>query len=295
MSMVAFQGAVELGLIYALMALGLFVSYRVLNIPDMTVDSSFTLGAAVSALCAVAGHPFLGLLAAAAAGFCAGQITAFLQTKLSIQPILAGILSMTALYSINLRIMGGRANIPLLKSPVIFQYVSGRFGKMVLAFCFTLGACVFLILFFRTHTGLCLRAAGDNEDMVRSSSINTDSMKFIGLGIANALVGLSGAVLAQYQNFADASTGSGMVVIGLASVSVGEVAFGKTNIWRNVLSVVLGAIVYRVIIAFVLALGLSPNDLKLISAVIVAAAISYPVALAQYRLFRRRREARQNA
>lgn len=295
MSMVAFQGAVELGLIYALMALGLFVSYRVLNIPDMTVDSSFTLGAAVSALCAAAGHPFLGLLAAVAAGFCAGQITAFLQTKLSIQPILAGILSMTALYSINLRIMGGRANIPLLKSPVIFQYVPGRFGKMALAFCFTLAACLLLILFFRTHTGLCLRAAGDNEDMVRSSSINTDSMKFIGLGIANALVGLSGAVLAQYQNFADASTGIGMVVIGLASLIVGEVAFGRPSIWRNVLSVVLGAIVYRVIIAFVLALGLSPNDLKLISAVIVAAAISYPVALAQYRLFRRRKEARQNA
>ena len=162
MSMVAFQGAVELGLIYALMALGLFVSYRVLNIPDMTVDSSFTLGAAVSALCAAAGHPFLGLLAAVAAGFCAGQITAFLQTKLSIQAILAGILSMTALYSINLRIMGGRANIPLLKSPVIFQYAPGRFGKMALAFCFTLAVCLLLILFFPTHTGLFLRSAGDN-------------------------------------------------------------------------------------------------------------------------------------
>lgn len=295
MSMVAFQGAVELGLIYALMALGLFVSYRILNIPDMTVDSSFTLGAAVSALCAVAGHPILGLSIAIAAGFCAGLFTAFLQTKLSVQPILAGILSMTALYSINLRIMGGRANIPLLKSPVIFQFVSGRFGKLLLALCFTVAACIFLVLFFRTPTGLCLRATGDNEDMVRSSSINTDRMKFIGLGVANALVGLSGALLAQYQSFADTSTGIGMVVIGLASLIVGEVAFGRPSLWRNILSVVLGAIIYRIIIAAVLALGLSPNDLKLISAVIVTAAISYPMAIRRYRLFAQRRRAKLDA
>lgn len=198
MSLIALQGAVELGLIYALMALGLFVSYRVLDIPDLTVDSSFTLGAAVSAVLTMGGHPILGIVLAIAAGWCAGLLTAFLQTKLHIQPILAGILSMTALYSINLHVMGNKAMVSLLNTPNIFSKASeimGPYGKMVAAFCFILGAIIFLILFFRTQTGLCIRATGDNEDMVRSSSINTDRMKFIGLGLANALVGMAALCL----------------------------------------------------------------------------------------------------
>lgn len=294
MSLFALQGAVELGLIYSLLALGLFVSYRILDIPDLTVDSSFTLGAAVSAVFVTAGHPYLGILMSVAAGWLAGCLTAFLMTKLKIQPILAGILSMTALYSINLRVMGGRANISLLSTESLFSNAKGTFGKMLIAFLFIVLVFIFLVLFFRTQTGLCIRATGDNEAMVRSSSISTDRMKFIGLGLANALVGLSGGLIAQYQSFTDLSMGIGMVVVGLASLIIGEVIFGRPSIWRNVVAVVLGAVIYRCIIAFVFAQGMPTNDLKLISAVIVALAISYPLIISQYRLMKLRREAARN-
>lgn len=294
MSLFALQGAVELGLIYSLLALGLFVSYRILDIPDLTVDSSFTLGAAVSAVFVTAGHPYLGLIMAVAAGWLAGCLTAFLQTKLKIQPILAGILSMTALYSINLRVMGGKANISLLGTVTLFSNVTGKFGKMLIAFVSVILVGIFLTLFFRTQTGLCIRATGDNEEMVRSSSISTDRMKFIGLGLANALVGLSGGLIAQYQSFTDLSMGIGMVVVGLASLIIGEVIFGRPNIWRNIVAVVFGAVIYRCIIAFVFAQGMPTNDLKLISAVIVALAISYPLIISRYRLMKLMREASKN-
>ncbi|WP_101910937.1 ABC transporter permease [Marasmitruncus massiliensis] len=294
MSMFAFQGAVELGLIYSLLALGLFVSYRILDIPDLTVDSSFTLGAAVSAVFATAGHSYLGLVMAIAAGWMAGMLTAFLQTKLQIQPILAGILSMTALYSINLRVMSGRANISLLGTDTLFSAATGKFGKMFAALAVVLAAGIFLVLFFRTQVGLCIRATGDNEEMVRTSSINTDRMKFIGLGLANALVGLSGGLISQYQSFTDLSMGIGMVVVGLASLIIGEVIFGRPNVWRNVIAVVFGAVIYRCIIAFVFARGLPTNDLKLISSVIVALAISYPLIIRRYRLMKLMREASRN-
>ena len=285
----------EQGFIYALMALGLFVSYRILNIADLTVDSSFTLGAAVSAVFASIGHPYFGLLLAICAGWVAGMCTAFLQTKLQIQPILAGILSMTALYSINLLIMGGKSTISLLKTETLFTLFSGDYAKLPGAIAFALLAGVFLVVFFRTQLGLCIRATGDNEDMVRSSSINTDLVKFIGLGLANALVALSGSLLAQYQSFADLSMGIGTVVIGLASLIIGEVIFGRPNIPRNVLSVILGSILYRVIISFVMARGLSPNYLKLLSALIVIIAISYPVVIQRYRFYQLKKEAARNA
>ena len=294
MSMFAFQGAVELGLIYSLLALGLFVSYRILDIPDLTVDSSFTLGAAVSAVFATSGHSYLGLVMAIAAGWMAGMLTAFLQTKLQIQPILAGILSMTALYSINLRVMSGRANISLLGTDTLFSAATGKFGKLFTALAVVVAAGIFLVLFFRTQVGLCIRATGDNEEMVRTSSINTDRMKFIGLGLANALVGLSGGLIAQYQSFTDLSMGIGMVVVGLASLIIGEVIFGRPNVWRNVVAVVFGAVIYRCIIAFVFARGLPTNDLKLISSVIVALAISYPLIIRRYRLMKLMREASRN-
>ncbi len=294
MSMFAFQGAVELGLIYSLLALGLFVSYRILDIPDLTVDSSFTLGAAVSAVFATSGHSYLGLVMAIAAGWMAGMLTAFLQTKLQIQPILAGILSMTALYSINLRVMSGRANISLLGTDTLFSAATGKFGKLFTALAVVVAAGIFLVLFFRTQVGLCIRATGDNEEMVRTSSINTDRMKFIGLGLANALVGLSGGLIAQYQSFTDLSMGIGMVVVGLASLIIGEVIFGRPNVWRNVVAVVFGAVIYRCIIAFVFARGLPTNDLKLISSVIVALAISYPLIIRRYQLIKLMREASRN-
>lgn len=292
MTLFALQGAVELGLIYALVALGLFVSYRVLDIPDLTVDGSFTLGAAVSAVFTDAAHPCLGILFAVAAGWCAGMVSAFLQTKLKIQPILAGILAMTGLYSINLRVMGGRSMVSLLRVDTVFSPVSGlSLGKLLVALCVTLLVCLFLVLFFRTSTGLCIRATGDNETMVRSSSINTDRMKFLGLGLANALVGLSGGLIAQYQNSADMNTGVGMVVIGLASLIISEAIFGKPSVPRNILAVVLGAIIYRIIYAFVMARGMAASDLKLISAVIVTLAISYPVVTDRYRLHKLMKEA----
>ena len=294
MSMFAFQGAVELGLIYSLLALGLFVSYRILDIPDLTVDSSFTLGAAVSAVFATSGHSYLGLVMAIAAGWMAGMLTAFLQTKLQIQPILAGILSMTALYSINLRVMSGRANISLLGTDTLFSAATGKFGKLFTALAVVVVAGIFLVLFFRTQVGLCIRATGDNEEMVRTSSINTDRMKFIGLGLANALVGLSGGLISQYQSFTDLSMGIGMVVVGLASLIIGEVIFGRPNVWRNVVAVVFGAVIYRCIIAFVFARGLPTNDLKLISSVIVALAISYPLIIRRYQLIKLMREASRN-
>ncbi len=294
MSMFAFQGAIELGLIYSLLALGLFVSYRILDIPDLTVDSSFTLGAAVSAVFATSGHSYLGLVMAIAAGWMAGMLTAFLQTKLQIQPILAGILSMTALYSINLRVMSGRANISLLGTDTLFSAATGKFGKLFTALAVVVVASIFLVLFFRTQVGLCIRATGDNEEMVRTSSINTDRMKFIGLGLANALVGLSGGLISQYQSFTDLSMGIGMVVVGLASLIIGEVIFGRPNVWRNVVAVVFGAVIYRCIIAFVFARGLPTNDLKLISSVIVALAISYPLIIRRYRLMKLMREASRN-
>lgn len=294
MSLFALQGAVELGLIYSILALGLFVSFRILDIADLTVDSSFTLGAAVSAVFATAGHPYLGLIATAAAGWLAGSLTAFLQTKLKIQPILAGILSMTALYSINLRVMGGKANISLLGTTTLFSSATGKFGKMWICLISVVLICIFLVLFFRTQTGLCLRATGDNEEMVRSSSISTDRMKFIGLGLGNTLVALSGGLIAQYQSFTDLSMGIGMVVVGMASLIIGEVIFGRPSIWRNVAAIVLGAVIYRCIIAFVFAQGMPTNDLKLISAVIVALAISYPLIVSRYRLMKLMREASKN-
>ena len=295
MSMLALQGAIELGLIYALVALGLFVSYRVLDIPDLTVDGSFTLGAAVCAVLTMKGHPYLGLLFAVAAGWIAGMVTAFLQTKMRVSPILAGILSMTALYSINLCVMGGAPTIALLGMPGIFALSQAAYYKAAVLLGTVIVVCAFLIVFFRTSTGLCIRATGDNADMVRSSSINTDRMKFIGLGLANALVGLSGALIAQYQSFADTSTGVGMVVIGLASLIVGELVFGRTNVWRNILAVVLGAVLYRVIIAFVLARGMNPLFLKLISAVLVTVAICYPAVIEQFKLRKLMKEAAKNA
>ena len=272
MSLFAFQGAVELGLGYGLLAIGLYISYRIVNVADLTVDGSFTLGAAVSAVLTAAGHPVFGVLAAMVIGSLAGFATAFLQTKMKIQPILAGILTMTALYSVNLRIMG-KPNVPLLGADTIFtmmaSVVGDKFSKLLTCLLIVLIIMAAVVLFFRTQLGLSIRATGDNEDMVRSSSINSDMTKTIGLCMANAIVALSGAVIAQMQMFADSSMGIGMVVIGLASIIIGEVIFGHSSVLRSVIAVTLGSVIYRIIIAEVLELGMPQGDLKLISSVIV--------------------------
>ena len=272
--------ALELGCIYALVALALFLSFRVLNIADMTTDGAFTLGCAVSATFAVAGHPILGLPAAMLAGACAGSVTAFLQTKLQIPSILAGIITNTGLYTVNLAVMGFSSNVNMMKAATVFSMVQPLIGK---TFCklipvavLTLCVGFLLALFLKTRLGLSIRATGDNPDMVRASSINTGFTITVGLCISNSLTALSGAVLAQYQKTADINLGTGMVIIGLASLIIGETLMPKGKTWVKILGAVLGSVVYRFIIAIALRMDLPSECLKLISATIVALAIGLP-------------------
>lgn len=285
MNMTLILSAVELGLFYTLLTLGLFISYRILDIPDLTVDGSFTLGAAVAVVLTTAGHPFMAILGAALAGILAGVVTATLQTKLKVQPILAGILTMTALYSINIMVMNDKANVSLLGVETLFtkmkMLIGGSRSGLILGAVIVLVVCILLGIFLYTKLGLSIRATGDNEDMVRSSSINVDLMKIIGLAIANGLVAVSGAFIAQKQSFADVSMGTGMVVIGIASLIIGEVIVDifvkQRGIKSNILAAVLGSIIYRLIISAALSVNISATSMKLVSAVIVVVAISYPV------------------
>ncbi len=272
--------ALELGFIYALVALALFLSFRVLNIADMTTDGAFTLGCAVSATFAVAGHPLLGIPAAMLAGACAGGVTAFLQTKLNIPSILAGIITNTGLYTVNLAVMGFSSNVNMMRADTLFsllQPVLGKtFGKIIPVALIALLTGLLLALFLKTRIGLSIRATGDNPDMVRASSINTGFTVTVGLCISNSLTALSGAVLAQYQKTADINLGTGMVIIGLASLIIGETLMPKGKTWVKILGAIAGSLVYRFIIAIALRLDLPSECLKLISAVIVALAIGLP-------------------
>ena len=273
-SMTVITSALELGFIYALVAMALFLSFRILNIADMTTDGSFTLGCAVSATVALAGHPYLALPAAMLAGSCAGIITALLQTKWGVPSILAGIITNTGLYTVNLAVMGFSSNVNLLKATTIFSALPGM--KIIPAILITLIVAVLLILFLNTRLGLSIRATGDNPDMVRASSINTGLTITIGLAVSNAITALSGAVLAQYQKTADINLGTGMVIIGLASLIIGETLFRGRKTWVKVVGAVVGCIVYRFIIAIALRLDLPSECLKLVSAIIVAIAIALP-------------------
>ncbi|MBP3684400.1 MAG: ABC transporter permease [Oscillospiraceae bacterium] len=273
------MSALELGFIYALVALALFLSFRVLNIADMTTDGTFTLGCAVSATVAVAGHPFLALPAAMAAGAAAGFITAFLQTKLSIPSILAGIITNTGLYTVNLAVMGFSSNVNMMRTNTVFTTVQPYLGsvyKLLPAAVVTVIAGVLLVLFLKTRLGLSIRATGDNADMVRASSINTAFTVTVGLCLSNSLTALSGAILAQYQKTADINLGTGMVIIGLASLIIGETLFPKGKLWTKALGAIAGSILYRFIIAIALRMDLPSECLKLISATIVALAIGLP-------------------
>ena len=273
-SMAIVTAALELGFIYALVALALFLSFRILNIADMTTDGAFTLGCAVSATVALAGHPFLALPAAMAAGACAGIITALLQTKWGVPSILAGIITNTGLYTVNLAVMGFSSNVNMLKATTIFSAFPGM--KLIPAMVITLFMAALLVVFLNTRLGLSIRATGDNPDMVRASSINTGLTVTIGLALSNSITALSGAVLAQYQKTADINLGTGMVIIGLASLIIGETVFRGRKIWVKALGAVVGCIIYRFIIAIALRLDLPSECLKLVSAVIVAIAIALP-------------------
>ena len=271
--------ALELGCIYSLVALALFLSFRVLNIADMTTNGAFTLGAAVSATIALAGHPLLAFPAAMLAGAAAGFITALLQTKFRIPSILAGIITDTGLYTVNLAVMGFSSNVSLLKKNTLFTMLKpilGTYYRLLPVAIVTILVAVLMVLFLKTRLGLSIRATGDNPDMVRASSINTSFTITVGLCIANACTALSGALLAQYQKTAEINLGSGMVIIGLASLIIGEALLPKGKIWLKALGAILGSLIYRFIIVLALRLDLPSECLKLISAVIVALAIGLP-------------------
>ena len=272
--------ALELGFIYALVALALFISFSILNIADLSTDGCFTLGCAVCATLTIAGHPVLGLFASMAAGVCSGFVTAFLQTKLGIQSILAGIIVNTGLYTINIAVMGFASNLNLFGCDSVFTWAKDAIGgsgyKLLVVAVIVVVVGVGISLFLNTRLGLSIRATGDNPDMVRASSINTAAMITIGLCVANALTGLSGGLLAQYQKSCDINLGTGMVTIALASLIIGETIIGKGSMLRRIVGVILGSCLYRFIVAIALRLSVPAECLKLVSAIIVAVAIALP-------------------
>lgn len=286
----AIMGAIEQGLLFGILALGVYLTFRILNVPDLTVDGSFALGGAIAAKFIIDGtNPYLATLLAFLVGAVAGAFTGVLHTKGKVNALLAGILTMIALYSINLRIMGKKANLPLLREDTLVTYVKDLSipnltvgGVTVLtgvAMVFLVSVLVLKLVidwFLHTDLGLDLRATGDNPKMIRSFGVNTDTTTIIGLALSNGLVAVSGAWVAQFQGFADVGMGIGMIVIGLASVIVGEVLFGSSSIFRATLAVVLGSIVYRLVIALALQAGLDPSDMKLITALIVIVALTVP-------------------
>ncbi|MGQ3385235.1 ABC transporter permease [Glutamicibacter sp. TV12E] len=273
--------AVELGLIYAIMALGVYLTFRILDFPDLTVDGSFTTGAAVASVGIVNGmNPWLATVLAFFAGMVAGVITGLLHTKGKIDGLLAGILTMIALYSINLRIMG-KANTPLLGeetliSPMRASGILGSWASVAIFFAVCLALVAVIVWFLHTELGMAMRATGDNQEMIRSFGVSTDNQKILGLALSNGLVALSGAVIAQYQGFADIGMGIGLILIGLASVIVGQAIFTQRYIWLAAIAVVFGAVIYRLVIQLALSAGLQVNDMKLISAVLVVVALLLP-------------------
>lgn len=276
MNLTVILGALELGGIFAIMSLGLYISYKVLNLPDLTVDGSFVLGSAVSAVLTVYCHPYLGIIFSFIVGLIAGAVTGILSTKLNIMPLLSGILTMTGLYSINLRIMNETPNISLFEKTTIFTCLEqyDPYHKIVIIYVIVVLIALFLHYLLRTQLGLALCACGDNEDMVKASSIDTDKMKILGLALANGFVSMAGAIYAQHQTFADIQSGTGMMVIGLASIIVGMSLIKKEKLAFQLFAVVFGAIFYRAILTVALQLGLPSSDLKLLSALLVIIAIS---------------------
>ena len=296
--LLAIQGAISQGVLWGLMTLGVYITFKILDLPDMTVDGSFALGGAVSAMMIIKGvNPWLALIPAMLAGIVAGAVTGILHTKIKIPGILAGILSMIALYSINVRIMG-QANTSLLGEATILTTLGNVFNGSTNNLSLIIGIIVSVIVisilywFFGTEVGSTIRATGNNEYMVRALGANTDTMKIIGLMLSNALVALSGAFVAQTQGYADVGMGQGTIVIGLASIIIGEVIFGnRFNFAYKLVSVIGGSIIYRIIIAVVLQLGMESTDLKLLTAVIVAIALAIPVIKQNLAQKAKRREA----
>ena len=260
------QATIEQSLIFAIMVLGVYISFRILNFPDMTVDGTFPLGAAISAKLLTLGvNPYLTLLVALVAGAAAGAVTGLIHVKLKVKDLLAGILVMTALYSINLRVMG-KSNIPLFEEDNIFNT---EYSMMITIVVLILISKFILDYLLKTKFGFALKALGDNENLIVSLGLNEEKYKIYGLMIANAFVAFSGAVLAQYQGFADVGMGTGIIVIGLASIIIGDTLFGKRRRLAGPTIVIIGSILYRGVIAVTLSMGMDASDLKLITSVIV--------------------------
>jgi putative tryptophan/tyrosine transport system permease protein len=295
-------GALTIGLVLSLLAMGVLVSFRIFSMPDITTDGSITFGAAIAAILLVKGfNPILATAAGAAGGAIAGAITGILHTKFKINSLLAGILVMTALYSVNLHVMG-RSNIPLMQARTVATYAesvgetlfrtreinvlgwlvgSADAAVLLLALLFAAAAGAVMFAFFRTNLGTAMRATGDNPQMIRALGANVEAHIVLGLALSNGLVALSGALLAQYQGFADAQMGIGMVVWGLASVIIGEALTGTRSLGLTIIGAIMGSVLFRLLVAIALRWGLNPNDLKLITALFVFAALVLPPFLAK--------------
>lgn len=286
------------GLLWALLALGVFITFRILDVADLTVEGSFPMGAAISAVLITMGiNPWLTVVIAGIGGMIAGAVTGWIHTKLKIPALLAGILTMIALYSVNLHIMG-KANISLLRMDTVYSAIhsmgiSNAVALTIIGVVVTVVVGLFLFWFFGTELGTSIRATGVNPQMIRAQGVNTDSMIVLGLLLSNGFVAVSGALIAQSQGFADIGMGVGTIVIGLASVIIGEVLFASSSIVRklfgnssfvlSLVAVVFGSIIYRIVIATVLYLGMPPNDLKLFTAILVALALSLPTWQGKFR------------
>jgi len=279
-------GALSLGLLWAIMVIGVYLTYRILNIADLSVEGTLPLGAAVAARLITEGvNPWVATLCALLSGLIGGLITGLLHTKLKIPALLAGILTMLAMWSINLRVMGGargRSNAPLLRVETIYTFlgslgISKTYASLILGSLFVIAVALIIYWFFGTELGASIRATGSNPNMVRAQGVDTNGMIILGLMISNGLVGLSGALISQYQGYYDVQMGIGSIVIGLASLIIGEVIFGTRSFKNSLVSVVLGAVIYRIIIALVLKAGMNSNDLKLFTAVTVAICLALPM------------------
>lgn len=286
------------GLLWALLALGVFITFRILDVADLTVEGSFPMGAAISAVLITMGvNPWLTVVIAGIGGMIAGAVTGWIHTKLKIPALLAGILTMIALYSVNLHIMG-KANISLLRMDTVYSAIhsmgiSNAVALTIIGAVVTVVVGLFLFWFFGTELGTSIRATGVNPQMIRAQGVNTDSMIVLGLLLSNGFVAVSGALIAQSQGFADIGMGVGTIVIGLASVIIGEVLFASSSVVRklfgnssfvlSLVAVVFGSIIYRIVIATVLYLGMPPNDLKLFTAILVALALSLPTWQGKFR------------
>lgn len=290
------QTALELGLICSLTVLALFLSYTMLNVCDLSTDGCFTLGAAVGAAVAIAGHPWLSLGAAMIAGICSGFIVAILQTRMGVNSLLAGIIVNTALYSINIAVMGGSSLLNLNKTDTVFSLLKSAISgtpfaggyKLIVSGAAVLLALVFITLFLRTRLGLAIRATGNNPDMVRSSSVNPAFTTTVGLCAANALTGLSGCLMAQSQKAVDINLGTGMVTIALASLLIGGTVMGRGGVFKRAVGVVLGSVIFRLVYTVALRLNMPAFMLKLVSSVIVVLAISIPYLKTRLPMLRRR-------